>query len=97
MGRINGKHENLVSIVYQSCLALGLDPVKHKTYRRGEMDVYANGYYFEVKCSASSSSVSTAKKQIRRAIRHGQCRYGYLITYTGVYDVLSNTRLIYKL
>jgi hypothetical protein len=61
-----------------------------KIYDRGEMDVYYNNIYYEIKCNYTHKNVKKAKEQIERAIDYNQANYGYLVTYQGVFDILSD-------
>jgi hypothetical protein len=61
-----------------------------KIYDKGEMDVYCNNIYYEIKCNYTHKNVKKAKEQIERAIDYNQANYGYIVTYQGVFDILSD-------
>ena len=85
-----GKHETLVDILTETLRTTGHIVKKHVEYAHGELDVYdsTTRTYYEVKCNMTPTSINTARSQIERAIKNDQCRYGYLVTYQGVMDVL---------
>lgn len=82
------RHDNLVDLVHGLFNSLGLESTKFVHYDKGEQDVNCMDTYFEIKSNYNPFAVKRAQIQIKRAIKEGQCSYGYLVTPQGVYDVL---------
>jgi hypothetical protein len=83
-------HERLCSLVNDLFLTQGLSSTKDVAYSKGQIDVFCNGIYYEVKSNIHSKSYLKAQNQIKRAMRYKQCDYGYLVTQQGVYDVMKD-------
>lgn len=90
------KHNSLCDIVKGVIHTLEPDENKiiiSKLYDKGEIDVFYKNIYYEIKCSYNCKTINKARNQIERAIHYNQAKYGYMVTYDGVYDILLNEKI----
>ena len=85
--KVKRKHDTLCNIVNTILLSQGLPSRLSVQYSKGELDVYCNGVYYEIKCNFNHKSYKKGKDQIYRAMKH--CVYpdvneGYIVSYDGV-------------
>ena len=94
----NNVHQGLQEII-QGILKTQNIPFKvslsypQHTSAIGEMDILCNDIYYEVKSNLTPKNFKKAINQIHRAMKYGQCNYGYIITKTGVYDPFSKEQI----
>ena len=84
----------MIEIVKGVLATQGIESLTYVEYPQGEMDLLCNRVYYEFKSSDKLKSKYKALDQIQRAIKHGQCEYGYLVTPSGVYDILKEIPII---
>jgi hypothetical protein len=86
-------HNDLCELVNGVLKSQGNNTEMYKTYNHGEMDVFCNNIYYEIKSSYNLKNILKAKSQIERAINYNQCHAGYLVTFEGVFDLFKDYKL----
>ena len=87
------KESNLCNIV-KNILEITLEGKVESNveYLNGEMDVlhtckHGLRTYYEIKSSIKQKQITKGISQVRKAMRQGQCEYGYVVTPESWYEV----------
>ena len=83
------KHDTLCNIVAATARALGHRVDLHQEYRKGELDVLIDNYwYLECKCHLTPKGIIKGTNQIYRARSYGLIQKGSIIAYDGSKEII---------